>query len=1152
MIAENRNMRLQIVSLFLVLSWTTQGQNSEQRNDSLTVLKDRFQKEYESQTIRARAYAQQKGIPVSYRDKSGHLVSLEGIEDDGVTPRYITIDNAGAAITTGVVKLREGGGLGLNLEGEGMVVGVWDEGVVLSDHVELDQRVIQTQGSILSQHATHVTGTIAAAGINANAKGMAPKAKITSWDWNNALGEMAALVTSDQSSLLFSNHSWGTITGWGLNNGSWTWYGNAAISDQEDYRFGFYSSSTRSWDMLAYNAPYFTICKSAGNDRNNTGTGAYPPDCDMGAGFDCLGDVAVAKNIITIGAVSKVLNYTGPASVQMSTFSSWGPTDDGRIKPDLVGAGVGIFSTVETDKTAYGSLSGTSMATPNVTGSLTLLQELYKKINGHFMRAATLKALAIHTAKEAGDNPGPDYKFGWGLLDVEAAARMILSEDNSNVFIEEGILNNGQTVEFNINPIPNTKITATVVWADPAASPVSPALDPVDLMLVNDLDIRIVDSGTGTYYPWILNPSAPNAAATKGDNFRDNVEKIEFENPQARPYKLVVSHKGQLQGGSQSFSIILSYTSDNDNSLAYYWIGGSGDWSDSGHWSLTSGGVSSGVLPTINDRVFFDENSFNQSSTISLSGNAAAASIVWFATEDVSFVMNDYTLQIDGNFVVTSAKLSFQGPGTLLFTGNRSDQNSLSFSNNSCGSVAFQFDGDSKWNVSGVKDVGRLSIVRGYVDVRGQQFKSAGLIATSFFNKVLDISNASISGLGEILLESDQLELYSSDNSVLSVSSAPAQLDWSGISFSGSLVLESSDTEFLGDDNVITQLTIANKAIIRGNNEILNLLIKAGTSLELGSGSFQTVKDNTVLESTDSNPINIFSNGPERAEINFDGHFKLCFDNLIIDQVDAVGEGIIGVGSNSQITNADNWNPQPCDDILFTDFNYNDNCVGSMVQFTSTSTGVIDEWQWDFGDIDSGDNTSTLENPTHIYEEQGTYSVSLTVFGDGETRNYTREIVIGPNDLADNRIVLSNGLLYSFLSASSYQWYKDNEKIEGATSRSYNFMNQPGIYTVVVKNAGCNRVSDPYINVITDMERELEKRILIYPNPSNGLLNVEVPFTGEYFVRIYDSFGKVIIESSCSESKTALRMGNYKPGIYLLSIEKGSNRITRKIVLTLN
>ncbi len=144
------------------------------------------------------------------------------------------------------------------------------------------------------------------------------------------------------------------------------------------------------------------------------------------------------KILITVGAVNKVPSYSGPESVQMSGFSSWGPTDDGRIKPDLVAAGVNLFSLSAANDSSYTTLSGTSMASPNVTGSLLLLQELYKNLHsGNFMRSSTLKALAIHTAKETGIYPGPDYSYGWGLLDDQAAAKLLLNQNDLDVVVKE-------------------------------------------------------------------------------------------------------------------------------------------------------------------------------------------------------------------------------------------------------------------------------------------------------------------------------------------------------------------------------------------------------------------------------------------------------------------------------------------------------------------------------------------------------------------------------------------------------------------------------------------------------------------------------------------------------------------------------------------
>ena len=110
----------------------------------------------------------------------------------------------------------------------------------------------------------------------------------------------------------------------------------------------------------------------------------------------------------------------------ISSFSSTGPTDDGRIKPDLVANGVNLTST-DIGGYDYLTISGTSMSSPNACGSATLLVDQYKRLFGGAMRASTLKALLIQTADDIG-NPGPDYFFGWGLINVKRAADLLIEQ----------------------------------------------------------------------------------------------------------------------------------------------------------------------------------------------------------------------------------------------------------------------------------------------------------------------------------------------------------------------------------------------------------------------------------------------------------------------------------------------------------------------------------------------------------------------------------------------------------------------------------------------------------------------------------------------------------------------------------------------------
>ena len=212
------------------------------------------------------------------------------------------------------------------------------------------------------------------------------------------------------------------------------------------------------------------------------------------------------------------------------------------------------------DEPFYALAAGTSMSTPNVSGSLLLLQQHYQNLNGpgNYLRAATLKALAIHTADEAGDAPGPDYAYGWGLLNTLSAANLIRGIGGGHEIIEASLANGGVNTHAVGVTSPDAVITATLVWADPPGTPPAPALDPPDLMLVNDLDLRIV-RGENTWFPWILNPAVPAAAASTGDNLRDNVEQVKITGADTCSYSVEVRHKNTLQdSAAQNYSLLIS------------------------------------------------------------------------------------------------------------------------------------------------------------------------------------------------------------------------------------------------------------------------------------------------------------------------------------------------------------------------------------------------------------------------------------------------------------------------------------------------------------------------------------------------------------------------------------------------------------------
>lgn len=495
-----------------------------------TLLQEEFQANYEE----ALRQAAVKGWETSIDLEDGGQALLVGVFPDGA-PKYYTTDNLEAAITTRTDRVHTGGTAGLNLNGEDMIAGIWDGGIVRGTHSLFNNRVsqIDNPGGI-SNHATHVAGTMIGNGevLQGAVKGMAPAANLLAFSFFDDTSEM---VNAAANGLLISNHSYGV----GINNVP-LWY------------LGYYDNEARNVDAIIYNAPFYLPVFSAGNDRQS---GANNAD----GGFDYLTDRSVAKNNIVVAAVFEVLNYTQPSDVSMSSFSSWGPTDDGRIKPDISGKGVNVFSADGTSDNAYFTRSGTSMATPNVSGSLLLLQQHYNNSFGEFMLASSLRALALHTADEAGNNPGPDYRFGWGLLNTDRAAQVITNNGGTSR-IEEAKIVLGGAYTFTFQADGSSEVAATIAWTDPAGNTLPAGnQDVATPSLIHDLDVRISQDEGATWMPWVLDVSSPSAGATVGDNVVDNVEKIEMGVLPAGEYIVRVSHKGDfLVDDEQVFSLIIT------------------------------------------------------------------------------------------------------------------------------------------------------------------------------------------------------------------------------------------------------------------------------------------------------------------------------------------------------------------------------------------------------------------------------------------------------------------------------------------------------------------------------------------------------------------------------------------------------------------
>jgi len=483
--------------------------------------------------------------------KPGIFAELQAVSSDG-KPIYYRTFNAAAARSTRTNFLHPQGALGLDLTGENLTIYVWDGGTARLSHKEFGNRLTAGDSptgynGLGSDHATHVVGTLIAAGLDSEAKGMAFKAHAKSFDWNSDTSEA---TTAAASGMLISNHSYGFSAR--------DDFGNPVLPSSY---FGGYLDTSRDWDVVMHNAPHYLMVVAAGNDGDDDTANSKP--LQGNAEFDKLSGHCISKNsLVVANAIDVSVSSSGEplGLVQIVGSSSEGPTDDLRVKPDITGNGFELKSTLHmgnqgntNDK--YGQLgwTGTSMASPNVAGSLLLLQQLFDRENGRFMRAATLKGLALHTADETGTE-GPDPIFGWGLMNAKRAAETIQENGESSVIYESTLISNSEFIgKFKAKG----GVRVSISWTDPPGKAVQDTVvNSSTPVLINDLDLRLTKAGE-VLQPWRLNSVNNNG---RGDNKVDPFERIDDSDTSDTSIEYVISvkHKDNLAAGSQDFSLIVT------------------------------------------------------------------------------------------------------------------------------------------------------------------------------------------------------------------------------------------------------------------------------------------------------------------------------------------------------------------------------------------------------------------------------------------------------------------------------------------------------------------------------------------------------------------------------------------------------------------
>jgi hypothetical protein len=456
------------------------------------------------------------------------------------------------------------------LIGTNVKVAVFDEGHVARDHPSFRGRLAfdpqGDQGTAYRPrpHATHVAGTIAASGdydapslvasqgkvvltedllpgygenlsvtggpslkqdrglmptalppaaLEKKYPGVAPGAQIVSYDFTNASDKLIGLLIKAPQSIDLVSNSWGEDLSGHCDDFA------AYVYFADDYDRII---SGRIGETPVRRIP---VVFSAGNYRSGN-------DCGM-RGYRTVSPPATAKNVIAVGAIDADDN-------SMTPFSGFGPTQDGRIKPDLVAPGCrnlgngvrGIVSTVP--QTGIGWVCGTSQAAPAVSGAVAVMMQKLQDSgsNKADIYPSTYKALLIHAADDLG-KPGPDYSYGYGRVRLRETLALI----DNRAFTQAEVKREGEIVLQTVAvPAGAKEIKVTLVWDDPPRSAISSG------GLTNDLDLTLISPTRETILPWVLNPAQGREgdAATRGADHANVVEQVSVSNPAAGNWQISV------------------------------------------------------------------------------------------------------------------------------------------------------------------------------------------------------------------------------------------------------------------------------------------------------------------------------------------------------------------------------------------------------------------------------------------------------------------------------------------------------------------------------------------------------------------------------------------------------------------------------------
>jgi len=409
--------------------------------------------------------------------------------------------------------------MGRHYDGTGVSVALADDGPV-GPHIDYQGRIDQTNTTTnTGTHGDMTTGILMGGGnLNPRYRGMGTGAFIYIFD----IGPYAHILNSPA-----------------LNQNQ----GVLVTSTSYSQGCNDYSNDTQTGDMILNQNPTLLHVYSAGNNGGG--------DCGYGAGGgwgNITGGYKQGKNVIACGN----LNYLDV----LEGSSSRGPSEDGRIKPDICSNGIDQMSTDGPNTYQVGG--GTSAACPGIAGIVTQLHQAYRDLNGGVTaEGALIKACMLNTAEDLG-NSGPDFKHGWGRVNAFRAVTTLEDER-----YQTGVIIQGGSIDHTITVPANTKqLRVMMYWSDVEGDPLAAKA------LVNDLNMQVIDPSLSVTLPWVLDPTPIaanlNTPAIHGVDDLNNAEQVTIDNPVAGVFTINVDGFLVPQG-NQKYYIVYEFVSENVN-----------------------------------------------------------------------------------------------------------------------------------------------------------------------------------------------------------------------------------------------------------------------------------------------------------------------------------------------------------------------------------------------------------------------------------------------------------------------------------------------------------------------------------------------------------------------------------------------------------